>query len=101
MARACEEILLAAGRSEEAYRRFAYPANRAESHLATFRAIRKKYPDKAPRAILDGLISQTPGEEGKWFATAKTLGLLDLALDLYRSHLRFRLKSLAQCAEIV
>jgi hypothetical protein len=64
---------------EEAYRRFAYTANRAGSHLATFRAIKKKYSDKAPRAILDDLIAQTPGEEGKWFATAKTLGLLDLA----------------------
>jgi hypothetical protein len=84
MARTCEEILLAAGRGEEAYRRFAYTANRAGSHLATFRAIKKKYPDKAPRAILDDLIAQTPGEEGKWFATAKTLGLLDLALDLAR-----------------
>jgi hypothetical protein len=28
------------------------------------------------------LIAQTRGEEGKWFATAKTLGLPDLALDL-------------------
>ena len=84
MARTCEEILLAAGRGEEAYRRFAYTANRAGSHLATFRVIKKKYPDKAPRAILDDLIAQTPGEEGKWFVTAKTLGLLDLALDLAR-----------------
>ena len=84
MARTCEEILLAAGRGEEAYRRFAYTANRAGSHLATFRAIKKKYPGKAPRAILDDLIAQTPDEVGKWFATAKTLGLLDLALDLAR-----------------
>jgi len=84
MARTCEAILLAAGRGEDAYRRFAYTANRAGSHLATFRAIKKKYPDKAPQAILDDLIAQTPGEEGKWFATAKDLGLLDLALDLAR-----------------
>ena len=40
MARTCEEILLAAGRSEDAYRRFAYTANRAGSHLATFWAIK-------------------------------------------------------------
>ena len=84
MARTCETILLAAGRGEDAYRRFAYTANRAGSHLATFRAIKKKYPDKAPRTILDDLIAQTPGEEGKWFATAKDLSLLDLALDLAR-----------------
>ena len=82
MARTCEEILLAVGRGEEAYRRFAYSANRAGSHLATFRAIKKTYPDKAPRAIIDDLIAQTPGEEGKWFATAKDLGLLELVLNL-------------------
>jgi hypothetical protein len=84
IARGCEAVLLAAGRTGEAYRRFAYTANRAGSHLATFRAIKKKYPDKAPQAILGDLIAQTPGEEGTWFATAKTLGLLDLALDLAR-----------------
>jgi hypothetical protein len=84
MTRTCEEILLAAGRREDAYRRYAYTANRAASHLATFRAIKKKYPDRAPRTILDDLIAQTPGEEGKWFATAKAQGLLDLALDLAR-----------------
>lgn len=84
IARTCEEVLLAAGRPDEAYRRYASLANRAGSHLATFRAIKKKYPALAPRAILDALIAETPGAEGKWFATAKTLGLLDLALDLAR-----------------
>ena len=69
---------------EEAYRRFACTANRAGSHLATFRAIKKTDPHKPPRTILDDLIAQTPGKEGKWFANAKDLGLLDLALDLAR-----------------
>jgi tetratricopeptide (TPR) repeat protein len=82
MARTSEEISLATDRSEEAYRRFAYTANRGGSHLATFWAVKKQYPDKAPRAILDDLTAQIPGEEGKWFATAKTLGLLELGLDL-------------------
>jgi tetratricopeptide (TPR) repeat protein len=84
IARAGEKVLLAAGRPDEAYRRYASLANRAGSHLATFRAIKKKYPAKAPRAILDDHIAETSGEEGKWFATAKTLGLLGLALDLAR-----------------
>jgi tetratricopeptide (TPR) repeat protein len=84
MARTCEEVLLAAGRPDEAYRCYASLANRAGSNLATFRAIKKKYPALAQRDILDALIAETPGEEGKWFATAKTLGLLDLALDLAR-----------------
>jgi hypothetical protein len=78
------QALAAQGRTEEAYRRFAYTANRSGSHLATFLAIRKRYPHKAPRAILDDLIARTPGQEGKRFATAKTPGLLDLARELVR-----------------
>jgi tetratricopeptide (TPR) repeat protein len=84
MARACETILLAAGRSDEAYRRFAFTANRAGTHLATFRAIKKKYPDQAPRAILDDLIAAPPAARGRGFAPAKELGFLDLAVDLAR-----------------
>jgi tetratricopeptide (TPR) repeat protein len=80
--RACEEILLEAGRSDEAYDRFALEANRAGTHLATCRALIKKYPDKEPRAILDDLIASTPDDESRWFATAKTLGFLDLAAEL-------------------
>jgi hypothetical protein len=82
IARACEEILLEAGRSDEAYDRFALEANRAGTHLATCRALIKKYPDKEPRAILDDLIASTPDDAGRWFATAKTLGFLDLAAQL-------------------
>lgn len=52
--------------------------------MADFGAVKNKYPDREPGAILDELIAQPPGEEGKWIATAKTLGLLDLALDLPR-----------------
>lgn len=81
-ARVCEEMLLGTGRQEEAYARYALVANRAGTNLATFRAIKKKYPAKDPRGILDDLIAATPGEEGKWFATAKTLGYLDLAAAL-------------------
>jgi hypothetical protein len=79
-----EAILLAAGRSDEAYRRYAVIANRAGTHLATYRAIKKKYPGKAPRDLLDDLIASTPDEPGRWFATAKGLGFLDLAADLAR-----------------
>lgn len=34
--------------------------------------------------MLDDLIASSPGEEGKWFATAKDLGRLGLAIDLAR-----------------
>lgn len=82
IARACEEILIEAGRADEAYARFGHDANRATTHLATCRALVKKYPHKEPRTILADLIATSPGEEGKWFAAAKTLGHLDLAADL-------------------
>ena len=37
---------------------------------------------KAPAEILADLIKTTPGEKGKWFATAKDLKLYELALQL-------------------
>lgn len=82
IARACEEILLDAGRPDEAYQRFALEANKAGAHLATCRAIIKKYPHKDPREILDDLIASTPDDEGRWFAAAKALGHFELATEL-------------------
>jgi len=79
---ACEEILLSSGLFEEAYRLYALMVNRGGTNLATFRSIVKKYPMKDPHEILQDLIESMPGEEGKWFATAKSLGLLPLALKL-------------------
>ena len=37
-------------------------------------------PDRDPRSVLEDLIAHY-GNKGKWFATAKTAGLLDIALD--------------------
>lgn len=85
IARACEEILLSDGLSEEAYRRYAIEANRKTTNLATFRAIAQKYPDKNPREILIDLAANSPGEEGKWFAAAKSAGLYREALELANS----------------
>jgi hypothetical protein len=79
---ACEEILLSSGLYEEAYQLYALTVNRGGTNLASFRSIAKKYPMKDPHEILEDLIESTPGEEGKWFATAKSLGLLPLALKL-------------------
>ena len=80
--RACEEILLSSGLHEEAYRRYGLTVNRGGTNLATFRSIVKKYPMREQSQILEDLIESTPGEEGKWFATAKSLGMLPLALKL-------------------
>lgn len=82
LARFAEEVLLAAGRRTEAYERYALEANRGTTYLATFRLIAGKYPEIDPDRLLADLIATTPGEEGKWFATAKTLKRFDLAMQL-------------------
>jgi tetratricopeptide (TPR) repeat protein len=82
IARACEEILLASGRVEEAYRRYALEATRGASYLATYQALARKYPQKGPEELLGDLVANTPGDEGKWFAAAKEVGLFDEAIRL-------------------
>lgn len=81
----CESILLSSGFAEEAYHRYAFEANLGTTNLATFRAIAKKYSHKNPDEILADLIDSSPGTEGKWFATAKTLGFLKLAGELSKA----------------
>lgn len=79
---ACEEILISSGLHEEACQRYGLRAAIGNSYLARFRAVAKRYPMKDKSQVLADLITTTPGEEGKWFATAKTLKLYDLALEL-------------------
>ncbi|MDE2296675.1 MAG: hypothetical protein KGL99_11210 [Burkholderiales bacterium] len=82
IARFAEDALLKAGRRAEAFDQYALLANHANSHLSTFRALAKKYPELASDKLLGHLIASTPGEPGKWFATAKTLKLFDRATQL-------------------
>lgn len=42
----------------------------------------KNYPEIDPDRLLTDLIATTPGEDGKWFVTAKTLERFDLAMQL-------------------
>jgi hypothetical protein len=77
-----EQVLLDAGRVDEAYARYGIKATSAHTNIATYRAIAKRYPGIDPNRILGDLIASTPGEEGKWFATAKTLKQYDLAIGL-------------------
>jgi hypothetical protein len=77
--RACEELLLAAGRAEEAYSHYAFFANEGMTGLASYRALVKKYPTMDKRRILLDLVERS-GEPGRWFAAAKDSGFLDLAL---------------------
>ena len=80
--RACEEILISSGLHEDAYRRYGLSAAVGNSYIARFRSVAKRYPMKDKSQILSDLIGTTPGEEGRWFATAKELELYDLALEL-------------------
>ena len=82
IARFAEEELLKAGRRAEAFNQYALLANQANTHIATFRALAKKYPELAKDRLLDHLIASTRGEPGKWFATAKTLKLFEQATRL-------------------
>ena len=82
VARACEEVLLSSGLAEEAYGRYALVANRASTYLAWFRAVAQKYPQKPKAEVLADLVAYTPGEEGKWFAAAKSAKLFDEAIAL-------------------
>ena len=82
LARFAEGVLLQAGRRTEAYEKYALEANRATTYLATYRLVSKKYPEIGADRLLTDLIATTPGEEGKWFATAKTLKRFDLAMQL-------------------
>ena len=79
---ACEDILLSSGMRREAYDRYALEANRRGTYLATFRAIAKKYPEIEPDSILRDLAARTSGDEGKWFAAAKSVGLYGQAIAL-------------------
>jgi hypothetical protein len=82
IAQVCEEVLLAMGKVDEAYRRYGLTAGQAGTFLGTFRGVMKKYPGRPPRQVLLDLAATTPGEEGKWFAAARHAGLLEDALVL-------------------
>ena len=62
----CEEMLLSSGLVDEAYERYGLRANRASTYAAWFRAVCKKYPHKKAAEVLEDLVTETPGEDGKW-----------------------------------
>ena len=82
MAVFAEELLLKAGRRAEAFDRYALLANQSNSNLSTYRALARKYPEIEPAKLLGFLVDSSGGEPGKWFATAKTLKLFDVATKL-------------------
>lgn len=82
IARFAETELLKAGRRAEAFNQYALLANQANTHLARFRALAKKYPELSQDKLLGYLVASSRAEPGKWFATAKTLKLFDQATRL-------------------
>lgn len=79
----CEEILRAAGRRQEAYRRYALTANQTDVGLLTFQRITRKYPEIDRKQVLTDLAGSN-GDPGKWFAAAKSEGELAMALEFAR-----------------
>lgn len=85
--RACEEMLIALGRADEAYAGYglrvaADAVGGGGSYLSVYRLLVKRYPSKEPRCILDDLVASTPGCEGSWFAAAKAAGRREEAIRL-------------------
>ena len=80
ISRFCERVLIAAGRADEAYDRYAMRGTISSTNVATYKSVVERYPGKEPRQILLDLIA-THGERGKWFAAAKDSGCLDIALE--------------------
>ena len=75
-------MLLSSGLVDEAYKKYGLVANEAGTYLAWFRAVAKKYPHKSKAEVLADLVAHTPGDEGKWFAAAKSVKLFDEAIEL-------------------
>jgi hypothetical protein len=82
IARVCEAVLRAAGRDEEAYRGFAFAAHARQNCRLTFEALRRAYPAVAPSELLADLLAASPGQEGRWFATACALRFFALAAEI-------------------
>ena len=82
IARVCEAVLLAGGRRDDAYRRFAVAAHTRQNCRQTFEALLRAYPERAPGQLLADLIAGSPGQEGRWFATACALRFYTLAAEI-------------------
>ncbi len=82
--RFCEDILIRAGRADQAYRLYGLHTVRAPTYLAIYRETARRYPGRDRRQLLLDLIAAR-GERGKWFAAAKSAGYLDIARECARS----------------
>jgi hypothetical protein len=76
----CEQVLLENGRVEDAYKRYALNVPEYGTYLNFYRALVKKYPTMDKKQILSDLMNKDT-RKGKWFASARHAGFLDLALE--------------------
>jgi hypothetical protein len=83
--RFCETILIEQERSDEAYQSYGLHAAQGTTNLATYRSLRRAYPDRDPRQTLLDLIGSR-GDKGKWFAAAKNAGFFDIAIECAATH---------------
>lgn len=82
IARVCESVLRAAGRTEEAYAGHAFTAHARQNCRLTFEALRREYPEVATSKLFGDLLAASPGQEGRWFATACALRFHALAAEI-------------------
>ncbi|MBF0244705.1 MAG: hypothetical protein HQL31_05485 [Planctomycetes bacterium] len=76
----CEQLLLDAGRLQDAYKGYGLQLREGTTYLNQFRAITKKYSQMEPRRILEDLM-RLSGNPSQWFSAARQTGHLDLALE--------------------
>lgn len=85
IARVCEAVLRAAGRDDEAYVGYAFVAHAQQNCRLTFEALRREYPAVAASRLLEDLLAASPGQEGRWFATACALRFHGLAVEIIKN----------------
>lgn len=83
--RFCEDLLIAHGRTEEAYRQYGLRAASGATNLAVYRSLVRRYPERDRRQMLFDLM-EARGDKGKWFAAAKDAGFLDIAVECAASY---------------
>jgi len=81
----CESVLIDMDRIEEAYNKYGLKFPSYGTNLNIYRSICKKYPTIDKRKILLDCIEKK-GDEGKWFASAKNAGFLDIAVQCAKSN---------------
>ena len=80
----CESTLIEMGRIKEAYQKYGLEIPSYGTYLNIYRAICKKYPTIDKRKILMDCMERTE-EKGKWFASAKNAGFLDIVIECAHS----------------